>query len=339
MTGCRICGSDKVGRAFQAREMMFGTRDEFAYQECTACDGLQIAVIPTELSKYYPGDYYAYRPAPSSRSARARLQDAVGRAGFSRRRHVARYYLNSRYFPGRLLERTYGARARSAVLPSWLRIPELKIGFHSRILDVGCGNGATLLELQAIGFSNLCGVDPFIAAGSHPRAGVTIIRGTVADVPGPFDLIMMHHSFEHMPDPAGVLALVHARLKPGGWALIRTPVAGSRAWERYGANWVQLDAPRHLHIVSPDGMSALSKRAGFRLASTVFDSTGFQFWGSEQYVRDVPLTDPRSFATGESGAIFSRAAVDAFDAEAAQLNAVGRGDQACFYLQRPAMHI
>lgn len=319
--------------------MMFGTRDEFTYHECTACGGLQIGEIPTDLSKYYPGDYYAYRPTPSSRSSKAQIQDVLGRIGFSRRRHVARYYLNSRYYPGRVLERTYGARAKSAVLPSWLRVPELQVGFRSRILDVGCGNGATLLELHAIGFSNLFGVDPFIAAGSCPRAGVMIIRGTVADVAGPFDLVMMHHSFEHMPDPAGVLALVYARLKPGGCALIRTPVARSDAWDRYGANWVQLDAPRHLHIVSPGGMNALSERAGFRLVATVFDSTGFQFWGSEQYVADVPLTDPRSFVTGDSGAMFSRAAVDAFDAEAAELNAAGRGDQACFYLQRPALQI
>ncbi len=40
--------------------MMFGTRESFTYQLCTACGSLQISDIPDDLSRYYPQGYYAH---------------------------------------------------------------------------------------------------------------------------------------------------------------------------------------------------------------------------------------------------------------------------------------
>jgi len=39
---CAICGENS-GIEHTLREMMFGTRDEFAYWECSACGCIQIA--------------------------------------------------------------------------------------------------------------------------------------------------------------------------------------------------------------------------------------------------------------------------------------------------------
>src|SRR5689334_12260350 len=53
---CRICGTRSGHRRYIAKEMMFGTREEFECFLCSECGCLQIQDIPADLSKYYPSD-------------------------------------------------------------------------------------------------------------------------------------------------------------------------------------------------------------------------------------------------------------------------------------------
>ena len=125
-----------------------------------------------------------------------------------------------------------------------------------------------------------------------------------------------------------------ARGKPGGAVLIRIPVGGCFVWKKYGVNWVQLDAPRHFFLHTEKSLRLVAEPAGLELTDVVSDSKGFQFWGSEQYLRDVPLKDARSPFTNPAGqTLFTAEQLAAYAAEAEQLNARGKGDQACFYLR------
>jgi hypothetical protein len=81
-------------------------------------------------------------------------------------------------------------------------------------------------------------------------------------------------------------------------------------------------------------MEALAERTGFALERVVFDSTAFQFLGSEQYCRDIPLCAETSYYTDPARSIFSAAEVDAFERRARALNLARRGDQAAFYLRK-----
>jgi hypothetical protein len=81
-------------------------------------------------------------------------------------------------------------------------------------------------------------------------------------------------------------------------------------------------------------MEMLASAAGFTVVEVVFDSTAFQFWGSEQVRRGIPLHDPRSVHVRGGRGMFSRRDMRSFAARAAELNNAGDGDQACFYLQR-----
>ena len=60
MPECRICNNLAGNEIFTAREMMFGTSDEFDYFECARCGCLQIGTIPPDLSPYYPPEYYSF---------------------------------------------------------------------------------------------------------------------------------------------------------------------------------------------------------------------------------------------------------------------------------------
>ena len=139
-----------------------------------------------------------------------------------------------------------------------------------------------------------------------------------------------------MHDPSGVLSRLHRVVKPDGVALIRIPVVSSQAWRTYGVDWVQLDAPRHLFLHSEKSMRILAERTGFSISDVIHDSSAFQFWGSEQYRRDIPLMSESSYDRDPKRSIFSKEEIARFDAQAAELNAQGDGDSACFYLRKGA---
>ena len=179
-------------------------------------------------------------------------------------------------------------------------------------------------------------VDPFINESIHYAPGFDVLRQELSDTDGEFDLIMLHHTFEHMPEPASVLQHIYRLLRPRRYALIRIPVASSLAYRLYGRHWVQLDAPRHLFLHSVESVRLVAERAGFQVADVVFDSSEFQFWGSEQYANDVPLKDGRSYAVNADKSMFDESQIREFRQRASELNVSGEGDSACFYLYKYA---
>ena len=127
----------------------------------------------------------------------------------------------------------------------------------SRILDVGCGTGKMLRLLERNGFRKLTGIDPYT---SSSKGSVTIINGTLDSYEGgPFDVVMINDSLEHVPNP--LATLIQARNLLDGKMIVRIPLIGY-AWRTYGTNWVALDPPRHQHVLSARGMRILAGRAG-----------------------------------------------------------------------------
>ena len=141
---------------------------------------------------------------------------------------------------------------------------------------------------------------------------------------------MLNHSFEHMPDPLRQLTYLEKLLSDGGICMVRVPVASSYAWRHYGVDWVQLDAPRHLYLHTPMSMGILAEKSGLEVFDIRYDSTYFQFTGSEMYARNISLSEAENMPSEQ----FSRRAVRRYQHMAEKLNAKGLGDQAAFYLRR-----
>ena len=295
--------------------MMFGTREEFDYVECAACGCLQIGTPPADLRRFYPPAYYAF----AADNGRASLRDALA---VTRVAHV----LGRRSLLGRLLVAWRGYPAEVAA------IARIDVPRDAAILDVGCGDGVLLRRLAAVGFSRLHGVDPFVPATARSPDGVTVFKARLEAFDGRYDVVMLHHSLEHMEDPLAAMSAIRRLLSSGGTAIVRTPVADSTAWRLYGADWVQLDAPRHLFVHSRQSVSNLAERAGLEVSSVVYDSTAFQFWGSELYRSGVPLYADRPGGR-LPGRRMSRSQMRRYEREARELNERQLGDQACFYLR------
>jgi SAM-dependent methyltransferase len=328
---CKICNNDISNRAFVVREMQLGLREEFAYFECSKCGCLQIEEIPFDLSKYYPDNYYSYladspsleHPTNGIKSVRAKLIIKI----------LSRHYFSSKSSLGSwLAERS----SLAGDYPYWVRHQKLNLGlqFDSSILDVGCGKGKLLLDLNLLGFSNLLGIDPFLKDDVVYQNGVKILSKGVEELDRQFDLVMLHHSFEHMPEPLATLRKAYELVKPGHYLLLRIPLAGSYSWRKYGVNWASLDAPRHLYLHTRDSIQILATQAGFEVAEVVYDADGFSHWGSELYLRDIPLTDERSPWGGRQRHTFSQEEMAQFARQDEELNRTGEADCAAFYLYK-----
>ncbi|WP_369829862.1 class I SAM-dependent methyltransferase [Mycobacterium sp. ACS4054] len=324
---CQLCGSNGPHEIVPVREMYFGTREVFDYFVCAECGTLQIAKVleGEELMRFYPSDYYSYKVAPQPKlfqwlTAQEDRHDL--RAGG---RLVGT--LVSALPPG--LRGLIGTHDASGDVVKMLG--ELGVSLDARVLDVGCGGGALLDRLARAGFTNLFGNDPFIEADGKTALGVPLAKRDLDEMTGEFDVILFNHSLEHVPDLTATLKAAHERLAPTGFCLVRVPTTSSEVWDTYRANWMNIDAPKHICIPSRKGMAVAADRAGLRLEKAIDDQSSGSFIGSEANRRDIALTEMTSL--GAIIRMFGLRQVLDWERRAVALNRQGRGDQTGFVLR------
>ena len=296
---CWVCGNIAGNRLVFAKEQMFGTGQRFTYLHCGGCGVLHLLHVPMDMSRYYPRESYysVHSRARALRGAIKRWRDRA-HAGPSP------------------LGRWLAAYAPNIALDAMLRaLPNRQ----ARVLDVGCGDGQLLSSMARVGYSQLTGIDPLIGS-TRTIDGVRLQCGELASVEGVFDLISFHHSLEHIVGQVEVLTHARQLLAPGGRLLIRVPTCESFAFEVYGADWVQLDAPRHIFLHSHRSIARVAEDAGLRVERLYCDSQPMQFWGSDMYRDGVPLM---------SGQIprYKRRNAGLYKRMSTWLNAHLRGDQ------------
>ena len=136
----------------------------------------------------------------------------------------------------------------------------------ARLLEVGCGTGATLKGLVDLGW-RAEGLDFDTNSVLNARAkGLTVHHGDLLAQKfqdSTFDAIVMSHVIEHVPNPLQVLQESYRILKPGGVLVVLTPNTASFGHWMYGDNWRGLEPPRHLHLFNTMSLSNLALVAEF----------------------------------------------------------------------------
>jgi SAM-dependent methyltransferase len=136
-----------------------------------------------------------------------------------------------------------------------------------RMLDVGCGNGATIRAFGQV-------APGWTKAGTEfdakYRAEVESIPNTeplhvgpVEHVPGSFDVITMIHVLEHIVDPIDVLKTLREKLGAGGLLLIEVP--------HHPANAFELLIADHRTHFTADSLTRALIAAGYEIVAVAED--------------------------------------------------------------------
>jgi SAM-dependent methyltransferase len=166
----------------------------------------------------------------------------------------------------------------------------LRAGGHPiSTLEVGCGDGALLSELHRRGFGGrLSGVEITQAAVAIARSrpeidSVELYDGLHLAVPdGMYELGILSHVLEHVPDPSALLAEVARACRT---VIVEVPLEDNISAKR-AAKREHADEVGHLQRLSRDGARSIVARAGLRIACELEDP--------------LPLTVHRFFAPGLS---------------------------------------
>lgn len=312
---CKVCLDNSEKEQIQITEKQYGMGDEFNYFECSNCGTLQINRIPENLAKFYPSNYYSFKSPFNIQSQSFKdwrteqaLKNAFGDKGIATKLIS---YISSKPEP-------------------WISRYGSKFNLSDKILDVGCGAGHLLYKMQSVGFKNLLGIDPFIEKETINNNGLSIKALDFFSISEQFDFIMFHHSFEHMDNPLSVFTHLKRVLVKNGFALIRIPVADSYAYKKYGANWANLDAPRHLFLHTKMGIKILCEQAKLELIDIFCDAPDFGITVSEIYQKGISLIE---YNKGGYENMFTDEMKKEFNSLTNKLNEKMEGDWACFLIR------
>lgn len=165
------------------------------------------------------------------------------------------------------ITRLYGWLRRHNL--QWKRRAVVRWKGAGRLLDVGCGTGEFLQEMQGAGWE-VTGVerDPAAAQFAREKLHLRVLTGSVDDLAHTgerFDVITLWHVLEHLYRPRETLRQVCQLLRDSGVVIIAVPNIASVDARFYGQHWVALDAPRHVQHFSLTTLQMMGADAGLQL--------------------------------------------------------------------------
>jgi SAM-dependent methyltransferase len=249
LKGCPLCGGEKHQELYLARDRHYGIPGTFRIVRCAGCTLIFLNPMYSddELSKLYPGDYYAY-------------QDNFE---LSYWKHVAKRLLCYR-----------------------LSTRDPKFSAPGKMLDLGCGSGWFMRTMRDSGWEAYgVEINASAAALGRENAGLNIFSGTLKQAKFPsdfFDYIRSNHSFEHISCPGETLDELHRILKPTGKLMIGVPNVESLNAKTFRQYWWYLGAPVHTFTYSVQTLCKFLQKHCFTVERVTYNSDFSGILGSLQ---------------------------------------------------------
>ena len=289
---CPVCKCESSAFFFSAPDLLVGVPGLFDYVRCADCATVyqNPRVSDDDLLACYPAAYFTHM-APLTLAT-----DSIAKPGSARdllRRAVrasADGWDHSGVprpirLLGSMLARVPSIRQRARFgLMDALAAPPRG---GQRCLEIGSGQGRTLLQLRRIGWQAFgLDIDPQAAAVARATSGCEVRVGTLAAAPYPsahFHMLHMSHVVEHLSELRASLERCLDLLVPGGRLVLLYPNPHSLTARRYGRfSWIW-DPPRHFVLPPAPAMARLLLEVWLRPAP--FSTTASRAAGYHQMAR------------------------------------------------------
>lgn len=140
---------------------------------------------------------------------------------------------------------------------------------QNSLLEIGCGNGFVLEEAASLGYQRVAGVEP--SSDAVQQAKPAIQASITIDVmrhglfePGSFDAICLFQTFDHLPDPGGILELCRDALRDGGLLLLLNHDAEAFSARVLGERSPIIDI-EHTYLFSSRTLREIVEQRGFEV--------------------------------------------------------------------------
>jgi SAM-dependent methyltransferase len=230
---CPWCGSLTTDYSLKCRAT---SGENFYYYKCSECKSLFIYPLPDSqtIQQAYKNDYYG-----SDKEKKFILPVEKFRKLISARR----------------------AANLAAMLPE-----------QASVLDIGCGNGNFLKQMQMYGNFQLHGTElPGPAAErAKKHRNISVFTGEIDENIRKvgFDLITLFHVFEHLDKPLEILREISIMLKSGGYLVVSMPEPESTQVKLFGRHWFHIDPPRHLCLINRKNFINKAETFGLKKVKT-----------------------------------------------------------------------
>jgi len=157
----------------------------------------------------------------------------------------------------------------------------------ARLLEVGSGLGHLVAQLEDTFETNGIDLNHWAVRQSKAVAGKSALQTASAqELPfedGAFNVVIIKHIVEHLPDPAKAIREIGRVTEKDGILILATPNLSSLLKPWKGDRWIGYQDPTHISLKSPQEWLGMIRDAGFSPFKVFSDG----FW-DVPYVRFVP---------------------------------------------------
>ncbi|MHB1167120.1 MAG: class I SAM-dependent methyltransferase [Carboxydocellales bacterium] len=226
---CPICEVDDTEILFKQKDLTLKGKEFFNVVKCKRCSLIYINPRPSinELHSYYPDEYDPYNTSES------KFLKYITRFIAKQDTKHFKKYLNK----------------------------------EAKILEIGCASGDYLVHLRDFGGWDAYGIElsSYAVDKAKKEYQLNIQEGTLFDTSfenNEFDLVIMRHVLEHIPNINETLQEIKRILKPKGKIMIIVPNVDTIETKVFGSYW-WYDIPRHFYNFSPKTVGHIMKKNGF----------------------------------------------------------------------------
>ena len=155
-----------------------------------------------------------------------------------------------------------------------------------KVLDVGCGAGAILANIDSQW--DRYGVEVSRLAAERAKVHGKIHVGDLESAnfsSEMFDMVLLFHVIEHIDDPENLLSEIRRILTADGWLIIGTPDFDSGCARRFKNKYRMLHDKTHTSLFSNDSLQRLMLDYGYNVHHTEYEFFETKYFTEDNLLR------------------------------------------------------